>query len=158
MQKRFINKKIVQSIVLSKDMGLLGVLLVFSISFAPAFASTGLERVSIIDPKLVNAFDVPLGNSINVDQQVQISADVINNQEKSQKIAYLVQVKNEKDFVVSIGWVVGVELNPHQKFDQSLSWIPKEAGNFTAEIFVWEGFPINHKALTEHTTLQINVS
>ena len=137
---------------------MLAVLPILAISFVSAFALTELERVSIIDPKLVNVFGVSLGNSINVDQQVQISSDVINNQEKSQKIAYLVQVKNEKDFVVSIGWVVGVELNPHQKFEQSLSWIPKESGKFTAEIFVWEGFPVNHKALTEYTTLQINVS
>ena len=136
----------------------LAVLPILAISFVLAFALIELERVSIIDPKLVNVFGVSLGNSINVDQQVQISSDVINNQEKSQKIAYLVQVKNEKDFVVSIGWVVGVELNPHQKFEQSLSWIPKESGKFTAEIFVWEGFPVNHKALTEYTTLQINVS
>ncbi len=144
--------------MLSKGIAVLAVLLIISISFVPAFALTELERVSIIDPKLVNAFGVSIGNSINVDQQVQISSDVINNQEKSQKIAYLVQVKNEKDFVVSIGWVVGVELNPHQKFEQSLSWIPKESGKFTAEIFVWEGFPVNHKALTEYTTLQISVS
>ena len=144
--------------MISKGIALLAVLPILAISFVPAFALIELERVSIIDPKLVNVFGVSLGNSINVDQQVQISSDVINNQEKSQKIAYLVQVKNEKDFVVSIGWVVGVELNPHQKFEQSLSWIPKESGKFTAEIFVWEGFPVNHKALTEYTTLQINVS
>jgi len=144
--------------VLSKGITVLAVLPILAISFVPAFALIELERVSIIDPKLVNVFGVSLGNSINVDQQVQISSDVINNQEKSQKIAYLVQVKNEKDFVVSIGLVVGVELNPHQKFEQSLSWIPKESGKFTAEIFVWEGFPVNHKALTEYTTLQINVS
>ena len=144
--------------MLSKGITVLAVLPILAISFVPAFALIELERVSIIDPKLVNVFGVSLGNSINVDQQVQISSDVINNQEKSQKIAYLVQVKNEKDFVVSIGWVVGVELNPHQKFEQSLSWIPKESGKFTAEIFVWEGFPVNHKALTEYTTLQISVS
>ncbi len=144
--------------MLSKGITVLAVLPILAISFVPAFALIELERVSIIDPKLVNVFGVSLGNSINVDQQVQISSDVINNQEKSQKIAYLVQVKNEKDFVVSIGWVVGVELNPHQKFEQSLSWIPKESGKFTAEIFVWEGFPVNHKALSEYTTLQINVS
>ena len=89
--------------MLSKGIVWLGVLLVFSISFTPAFALDELEKVSIIDPKLVNAFGIPLGNSINVEQQIQISADVINNQEKSQKIAFLVQVKNETGIVVSIG-------------------------------------------------------
>lgn len=133
-------------------------ILVITASITPAFALTELEKTSIHDPQLVNAFGIPLGNSINIDQQVQISADVVNNQEKSQKIAYLVQVKNESGFVVLVGWVVGVELNPDQGFTQSISWIPKESGKFTAEIFVWEGFPINPNALSGHTAIQINVS
>jgi hypothetical protein len=143
--------------VLYKGIVVLVVLVITAVGFTPVFALTELERASIVDPRLVNAFGSPIGNSINVDQQVQISADVINNQEKSQKFAYLVQIKNENDSVVFFGWVVG-ELNPHQKFNPSLSWIPKEAGEFTTEIFVWEGFPVNHKALTEFTTLKINVS
>jgi len=143
--------------VIGKVIGLL-VILAITASISPAFALTELEKTSIIDPKLVNAFGSPLGNSINVDQQVQISSDVMNNQEKSQKIAYLVQVKNESGFVVTVGWVVGIELNPHQQFKQSISWIPKESGIFTAEIYVWEGFPINHNALSDYTTIQINVS
>jgi len=142
--------------VLSKIIGFLGVLLVLSISFTPAFALTELERVTVSDPKLENAFRVPIGNNVNVDQQFQISADVTNNQEKSQKFFYLVQIKDKTDFVVSLGWISG-ELNPHQKFSPSLSWSPEKSGEFTAEIYVWEGL-INHKALTEYIMLQINVS
>jgi len=137
-------------------MGLLGILLVFSISLTPAFALTELQRATIDDPRLENAFRVPIQNNVNVDQQFQISADVTNNQEKSQKFFYLVQIKDKTDVVVSVGWISG-ELNPHQKFSPSLSWIPEKSGEFTAEIYVWEGL-INHKALTEYTTLQINVS
>ena len=140
-----------------KGMGLIAIL-VITANITPVFALTELEKTSINDPQLVNAFGTPLGNSINIDQQIQISADVVNNQEKSQKIAYLVQVKNESGFVVLVGWVVGVELNPDQEFTQSISWIPKESGKFTAEIFVWEGFPINPNALSEYASIQINVS
>ena len=143
--------------MVGKGIGLL-VILVITVGITPAFASTELERTTIGDPQLVNAFGSSLGNSINVDQQIQISADVMNNQEKSQKIAYLVQVKDDAGFVVSIGWVVGVELNPQQEFTQSLSWIPKEPGKFTAEIFVWEGFPVNHNAVADYTSIQISVS
>ncbi len=140
-----------------KGIGLIAIL-VITVSITPAFALTELEKTSINDPQLVNAFGTPLGNSINVDQQIQISADVVNNQEKPQKIAYLVQVTNESGFVVLVGWVIGVELNPDQEFTQSISWTPKESGKFTAEIFVWEGFPINPNALSEFTSIQINVS
>ena len=140
-----------------KGVGLLVILIIAPIGFIPSFALTELERASILDPKLVNAFGSPIGNSINVDQQIQVSAYVINNQEESQNFAYLVQIKNENDMVVFFGWVVG-ELDPQQKFNPSLSWVPKESGEFIAEIFVWEGFPVNHKALTEYITLKINVS
>ena len=137
--------------------GLVVILLVLSISLTPAFALTELERVSIMDPKLVNVFGVSLGNLINVDQQIQISADIINNQVKSQNFYYLVQIKNESDLVVSFGWISG-QLTPNQKFSPSLSWTPVSSGEFTAEIFVWEGFPINPSALSGYTTMQINVS
>ncbi len=142
--------------MLGKVIGLLGIVLVFSISFVPAFALDELERASISDPKLVNAFGIPIGNNVNVDQQIQISADITNNQEKSQNFVYLVQIKDKSNFVVSFGWFSG-ELNPHQKWNTSVFWIPDNAGEFTAEIFLWEAL-INHKALTEYITLQINVS
>ena len=138
-------------------MALLGIVLVFSISFVPAFALGELDRATISNPKLVNAIGIPIGNNVNVDQQIHISSDITNNQEKSQKFAYLVQIKDKTGLVVSFNWFLG-ELNPHQKLSPSLSWLPKEAGEFTAEIFVWEGFPINHNALAEYTILQINVS
>jgi len=125
-------------------------------SVTPAFALTELERASIEEPKLVNMIGASLGNSITVGQQVQISADVTNNQEKSQDFLYLVQIKDESGYVVSVGWISG-QLTPTQKFTPSLSWIPKESGEFIAEIFVWEGIA-NHKALSEFSTLQISIS
>lgn len=130
--------------------------IILTVSFFPAFALTELERVSIVEPKLVNAFGISLGNNVNVDQQIQISADIINNQEKSQTFIYLVQVKNEENFVVSVGWISG-QLTPYQKFNTSLIWTPYQSGVFTAEIFVWEGLQ-NHNALSEYTMLQISVS
>ena len=135
---------------------MLGVLIILSISFVPVFALTEIERVTISDPKLENAFHVPIGNNVNVDQQIQISADITNNQEKSQNFVYFVQIKDKAGFVVSLGWISG-QLTPDQKFNPSLSWIPDKPDVFTAEIFVCEGL-INHAALAEYTTLQINVS
>ncbi len=142
--------------MLSKVVIVLGILLVLSISFTSAFALTELQRATIDDPRLENAFRVPIQNNVNVDQQIQISADITNNQDKSQNFVYLVQIKDKNNFVVSFGWFSG-ELNPHQKWNTSVFWIPDNAGEFTAEIFLWEAL-INHKALTEYITLQINVS
>ena len=145
-----------KKIVLGKSIGLLAILLAFT-AITPAFALMDLERASIADPKLVNAFGASIGNNVNVDQQIQISADITNNQEKSQKFNYLVQVKDSNDFVVKITWFSG-ELNPHQKLNTSLFWLPQESGEYIAEIFVWEGFPVNHNAMAKYIELQISVS
>ncbi len=142
--------------MLSNVIGLLGISLILSISLTPALALTELQRATISDPKLVNAFGIPIGYNVIVDQQFQISADITNNQEKSQNFVHLVQIKDKTGFVVSFGWISG-QLTPNQKLSPSLSWSPDKSGEFTAEIYVWEGL-INHKALTEYTMLQINVS
>ena len=139
-----------------KSIGLLVVLVIVA-SITPAFALTELERATIADPKLVNAFGASIGNNVNVDQQIQISSDITNNQEKSQKFNYLVQIKDQKDVVVSFAWFSG-ELNPHQEWNTSVFWVPEIAGEYIAEIFVWEGFPVNHNALSEYTMLKISVS
>ena len=141
--------------MLSKSIGLLGILLVFSINFVPAFALTELERATINDPRLENAFGAPVVNNVNVNQQIQISVDIVNHQEKSQNFVYLVQIKDKTGIVVSLGWISG-QLTPDQKLSPSLSWTPDKSSEFTAEIFAWDGLK-NHSALTEYTTLQINV-
>ena len=142
--------------MLVKKSGVLIILLIMTISFSPAFALTELQRASINEPRLENAFGLHIVDNINVNQQVQISADITNHQEKSQNFVYLVQIKNESGYVVSLGWISG-QLTPNQKLSPSLSWTPDKEGEFTAEIYVWEGLQ-NHSALSEHTMLQINVS
>jgi len=126
------------------------------VSIIPAFAATELERATIENPRLENAFGIPIIDNVNVHQQIQISSDITNNQMKSQTFVYIVQLKNEEGFVVSVGWISG-QLTPDQKLNPSLSWTPVDSGEFTAEIFVWEGLQ-NQRALTENTTLPVNVS
>lgn len=138
-----------------------GIILVFTVLINPAFAMTQLDRVDITNPRLVNAFGSKISDQVNVNQQVQISADVKNNQEKSQKFVYVVQVKNQNDVIVSLGWISGV-LNPGQTFSPALSWTPKISNVYTAEIFVWDVSEDGSNktwqrldALAEHITLKI---
>ena len=140
----------------SNGMLILVTLLILTIGFSPVFASTEIQRATISDPRLENAFGIKIVDNVNVNQQIQISADITNHQEKSQNFVYLVQIKNENGFVVSLGWFSG-QLTPNQKLSPSLSWTPDKEGEFIAEIFVWEGL-WNHNALSKHVILQINVS
>ena len=142
--------------MLTKSISLFVIFLVFSIGITSAFAITELERATIIDPRLENAFGAPIVDKVNVNQQIQISADITNHQEKSQNFVYLVQIKDEAGFIVSLGWISG-QLTPDQKLNPSLSWTPDRSGEYIAEVFVWEGLK-NHRALTEYSMLEISVS
>ena len=132
------------------------IFLVLSIGIAPAFALNELQRATIEEPRLENAFGKSITDNVNVNQQIQISADITNNQEKDQLFVYLVQIKNKSEIVISLGWISG-PLTPLQKLSPSISWTPDKQGEYTAEIFVWEDL-INHNALAEYTKLKINVS
>ena len=141
--------------------GIFGIMLVFAVLINPVFAITPLDRVDITNPRLVNAFGSKISDQINVNQQVQISADVKNNQEKSQKFVYVVQVKNQNGVIISLGWISGL-LNPGQTFSPALSWTPKVSNVYTVEIFVWDvSDPGSNKswqnldALAEHVILKI---
>ena len=114
-----------------------GIMLAFTVLINPVFAITPLDRVDVTNPRLVNAFGSKISDQINVNQQVQISADVKNNQEKSQEFTCIVQVKNHNGVIVSFGWISG-SLSPGQKISPALSWIPKVSDVYTAEIFVWD--------------------
>jgi hypothetical protein len=140
--------------VLNKGIVLLLTIVIIT-SVNPVFALNELERTSIENPRLENAFEVPVMDNVNRNQQIQISSDIINHQEKSQNFVYLVQIKNEADVVVSLGWISG-QLTPHQELSPSLSWTPTHSGKHVAEIFVWEGLK-NHNALSEYSKLQISV-
>ncbi len=134
----------------------IAIILLVSISFSPIFALSELERASIEKPRLENAFGVPITDNVNVNQQVQISADITNHQTKSQNFVYLVQIKDKSGFVVSLGWIRG-QLTPDQKLNLSLSWTPQKDGEHFAEIFVWEALK-NHHALSAASRVQVNVS
>jgi len=121
-----------------KQLGItFAILLVFTIFTNPAFAIEPLDRIDIKNPRLVNSFGSKISNQINVNQQVQITADIKNNQEKTQQFVYIVQVKNQNGIIITIGWISGL-LNPGQTFSPALSWTPKTSDEYTAEIFVWD--------------------
>lgn len=141
--------------MISKSIGLLAILGI--IVTLPAFAQEETDRVSIVDPKLVNQSTNPIGESINVQQPVQVSAEITNNQDISQKIAYIVQIKDAEEIIISVKWFTGtLEANDTKRI--GVQWIPKNAGEYTIEIFVWEGFPVNHNALSKDTALHASVS
>ncbi len=91
-----------------------------------------------------------------INKQVQITADVTNNQDRSQPFAYLVQIQNQDGVVVSLSWLTG-SLDPGQSLNPSQSWTPTLPGTYTAQIFVWAGIN-NPDALSAPLNMQITVT
>lgn len=90
-----------------------------------------------------------------VDTQVQITADLTNNQDRTQSFAYLVQIQDENGVTVSLSWITGL-LEPGQFMSPSQSWTPSNLGRYTAQIFVWESVD-NPDALSVPLIIKINV-
>jgi len=93
--------------------------------------------------------------SVDVGKQIQIAADLQNNQDFEQDFAYIVQIQDESGVTMSLAWLTGT-LQPAQSFSPSISWIPNEAGTYEATIFVWESIN-NPSALSPTLSMKISV-
>lgn len=122
------------------------------------YAILGLFLLGIVGVSYAQELKIGPGTqtkSIEVGKQVQIAADLRNNQDFEQPFAYIVQVQDQNGVTVSLAWITG-KLEPAQAFSPSISWIPNEAGKYDATIFVWESID-NPSALSPTLSLKIDV-
>ena len=113
-----------------------------------------LERAPAANLRTVDAFGNSL-NAVSVDQQIQLTADLANGQDREQSFAYLVQIQDGDGVTVSLAWITG-SLSAGQSFSPALSWIPTESGSYTATAFVWESVD-NPTALSTPVSTTISV-
>ena len=110
-----------------------------------AFADTGYVLTQIL----------PSDDTLTVGNQIMITADVSNSQNTQQSFAYLTQVKNENQVVISLSWLTG-SLSPRQSLSPAQSWTPTESGLYIIEIFVWESID-NPEALSPPLSMTVKV-
>ncbi|HXV38805.1 MAG TPA: hypothetical protein VD699_04470 [Nitrosopumilaceae archaeon] len=113
-----------------------------------------LERAPASNPRIVDAFGNEL-DEVSVDQQVQITADLANGQDRDQPFAYLVQIQDEDGVTVSLSWITG-SLAPGQTLNPAQSWTPTSEGSYNVQIFVWESVD-NPDALSPPVSTTISV-
>ena len=94
-------------------------------------------------------------DKVTVDKQVMVVADLSNGQDRDQKFAYIVQIRDENDVVTTLSWLTG-SFTPRQTFSPALSWTPISAGTYTIQIFVWESV-YNPDALSVPLLLSVDV-
>ena len=84
-----------------------------------------------------------------------LMADISNNPDTQQNFAYITQVRNNDDVVISLSWLTG-SLSPGQSFSPAQSWIPAESGIYHIQVFVWESIG-NPSALSPPLSMTVNV-
>ena len=121
-----------------------------------AFAIDGIHRVELKNARLVNAFGEASAQNINTNQQVQISADITNKQDKTQDFVYIVQILDQNNVPVQLTWIKA-SFKSQQTFSPALSWVTDKPGTYTAQIFFWDSIQ-NADALATNLELKIIVS
>ena len=128
---------------------LFGMILICLLLYTTAFA---VSNGSIIESvQLVSQNE----DNVIVDKQVMVVADLSNGQDRSQNFAYIVQIRDQNNLVISLSWLTG-SLTPGQTFSPALSWTPTVSGMYTIEIFVWESIK-NPDALSAPLLLSVDV-
>jgi hypothetical protein len=114
-----------------------------------------LERAPASNPRIVDSFGNAINGTVKVGQQIQVTADLANGQNRDQPFAYLVQIQDANGVTVSLSWITGT-LSAGQSLNPAQSWTPSTAGTYTAQIFVWQSID-NPNALSPPLSTTINV-
>jgi hypothetical protein len=93
-----------------------------------------IQRISVEDVFFANSVGIPIEPIIN--EQIQVVGIIHNNQNYVQPFAYITQIKDPEEAVVSLSWILG-ELASNHSLELSQSWTPTEFGNYTIATFVW---------------------
>lgn len=113
-----------------------------------------LERISLLNTRIVDS----LGNtltSIKVDQKIKVISDLVNDQERDQPFAYLLQIQDANGVTVSLSHSTGKIPAKHSDA-ASQEWTPRASGTYTVQIFVWRSID-NPNALAPPTQFKIKV-
>jgi hypothetical protein len=69
-------------------------------------------------------------------ESIAITATLVNDEQVSHSFMFIVQIINKDGAVDAVLLTLG-SLQPGESINPSVSWLPKERGAYTAEIFVW---------------------
>jgi hypothetical protein len=80
----------------------------------------------------------PLLQSPHVGQTVNFKSMISNKYQNSQKISYIVQIKDSNNKVVFLKWLDSNLVNLSTT-NEEISWVPILPGVYSAEVYVWNG-------------------
>lgn len=108
------------------------------------------ETVSMTDFTVFNSNSQPTGY-VPVGEAALFTVDLTSNAPERQQYLYILQVKDQNGFVVSLSSAVG-HIAARENSKATIAWVPEEAGAYAAEAFVWnsleEAVPLSFKTMS----------
>ena len=94
------------------------------------------DDLTLTTPKMVNTTGKQL-DVLHLGEQIGVESTLTNHAKSEQKFTYLVQVLNkegETEYLEGFS----ASMNSGQSFTASQVWVPKESGQYTIQVFVWD--------------------
>ena len=111
------------------------------------------DEIYLDNVDVINSFGEKF-DEIKQNQILQISADVINPKDNRENFVYSVEITDKNNRLIQpVKWMTGT-IDSSQQLNVSLSWIPKEVGEFRALVTL--GNDMN--SILDLLTLEINVN
>jgi len=117
-----------------------------------SYATSG---ISLSPPTMVNITGKTI-TDFHVGQQIGVESTLTNHGNSDQKFTYLVQVMSSSGTTEYLEGF-SASMLPNQSFKASQVWIPKNQGQYTIEVFVWDSLT-SAIPLTDVIQTQIAVS
>lgn len=112
-------------------------------------------NISVKKIQMKDSLDRPMLQRPIIGQKINFVTEISNNDQKSQKYAYIMQIKDENNKIIDLRWIDGT-VDPTKKKMVEILWKPMISGTYTVEIFVWDG--INSAIpLTQKTEYRLSV-
>lgn len=122
---------------------------------APSQLKSGIETTTISSLELKDA-NTDKGKTVHTNSPVILSADVSNNNAKTQPFILITEVRNEEEFTVSLE-LQRATLDPNGQAKIEVSWTPQEGGTFYVQAFVVSSLD-SPEVLSEVVTKSLDVS
>ncbi|MEM3085392.1 MAG: hypothetical protein QXU32_13320 [Nitrososphaerales archaeon] len=116
-----------------------------------------LERMGMDEPHIFKRADEVAVSVTQLDagDTAIIRTEITNIRNMSQQFAYITQVKNSENVVVSLSWVRG-QLRANETMKAESTWIPASPDTYMIELFLWTDID-NPVALSPVRTSEVKV-
>jgi len=122
----------------------------------PRVEGEPVSNINIKSPQIKDSFNRPMLQKPMVGQKLNFVTEISNKEQQSQSYSYIIQVRDDNNSIVELRWISG-KVDPTKTNTLTIPWEPILPGNYTVEIFVWDGID-SAIPLTEKTEYVLKVS